>query len=301
MYNMHTHTHTLKWKVRKVTSLACKYRVLSAPRMASHLASPPLGCWGWTCRTACRSGQGAHSRCHTTRLCWKSQLSGKNPQKQQRLKCLSAARRWWRTERWHSFQLSSVFNHSHPVLLVATYTYFAVIEVVVLELLWSTLTPTWFHSSRCYLCTWEIPNELHSVLQRFPQCCLWNWSNVGLIDNDPSWSFQGRSSHTSSLYAALIQLTAAVMSLASSPYVMSQAPQHFRAPKTCTIVMVAATAYHYDVDWWFQMYEKSQKVPLRCRRWFEMYEMSPKVPVFVSGLWLWLCEPVWPSDKVLGW
>ena len=63
---------------------------------------------------------------------------------------------------------------------------------------------------------------------------------------------------------------------------MSQAPQHFRAPKTHTIVMVAATAYHYNVVWRFEMYEKSQKVPLRCRQRFEMYEMSPKVPVFVD-------------------
>ena len=118
-----THTHTLKWKVRKVTSLAGKYRVLSAPRRASRLASPPPGCWGWTCRTACRSGWGAHSRCHTTHLCWKSQLSGKAPTNTAKIK-MSAVRRWWCTESWHGFHLSSVFNHGHPVLLVATYTYF---------------------------------------------------------------------------------------------------------------------------------------------------------------------------------
>ena len=53
--------------------------------------------------------------------------------------------------------------------------------------------------------------KAHPVSQKFPQCCLWNGSNVHLIDDGPLWSFQGRSS-----------------SAALCLQVVSQASQNFR-------------------------------------------------------------------------
>ena len=70
---------------------------------------------------------------------------------------------------------------------------------------------------------------LHPVSQKFPQRCLWNASNVRLIDDDPLSSFQGRSCRVSSLNASLLQAINGVMSLASCPHVVSQASQHFRS------------------------------------------------------------------------
>ena len=75
----------------------------------------------------------------------------------------------------------------------------------------------------------------------FPQRCLWNSSNVRLIDDGalsrpfkenrltddgPLSSFQGRSSSASSFHASLRLAIDSVMSLALSPQVVSQAPQH---------------------------------------------------------------------------
>ena len=64
---------------------------------------------------------------------------------------------------------------------------------------------------------------------KFPQRCLWNSSNVHLIDDDPLSSFQGRSPSTSSFHASLLQVIDGVMSLALCQQVVSQAPQHFRS------------------------------------------------------------------------
>ena len=44
--------------------------------------------------------------------------------------------------------------------------------------------PVKFSSRQC-LCARESPYALHTISQEFPQCCLWNSSNVGLIDNGP--------------------------------------------------------------------------------------------------------------------
>ena len=43
---------------------------------------------------------------------------------------------------------------------------------------------------------------LHPISQKFPQCCLWNGSNVRLTDDGPLSSFQGRSSSASSFHAS---------------------------------------------------------------------------------------------------
>ena len=43
---------------------------------------------------------------------------------------------------------------------------------------------------------------LHPVSQKFPQRCLWNGSNVRLIDDGPLSSFQGRLSSASSFHTS---------------------------------------------------------------------------------------------------
>ena len=64
-------------------------------------------------------------------------------------------------------------------------------------------------SSRWYLCAWKIPYALHPICQKFPQLCLWNGSNVRLIDLS---SFQGRSSSAFSFHAYLFEAIDGVMS-----------------------------------------------------------------------------------------
>ena len=64
--------------------------------------------------------------------------------------------------------------------------------------------------------------------QKFPQRCLWNSSNVCLIDDGPLSSVQGRSSSASSFHASLLQASNGVMSLALCPQVVFRASQHFR-------------------------------------------------------------------------
>ena len=75
-------------------------------------------------------------------------------------------------------------------------------------------------SSRWYLCTQKSPYALHPVSQTFPQCCLWNGSNVCLIDDGPLSSFQ-RLTSASSFHASLLQAIDGVMSLAMCPQVVS--------------------------------------------------------------------------------
>ena len=82
-------------------------------------------------------------------------------------------------------------------------------------------------SSRWYLCAWKSPYVLRLVSQKFPQRCLWNSSNICLVDDGPLSSFQGRSSSTSSFHASLLQVISGVMSLALFLQVVSQASQHF--------------------------------------------------------------------------
>ena len=72
---------------------------------------------------------------------------------------------------------------------------------------------------------------LHHISQKFPQRCLWNGSNVHLIDNGPLASFQGRSSSAYSFHASLLQAIDGVISLALCHQVVSQASQHFRSSK----------------------------------------------------------------------
>ena len=60
-------------------------------------------------------------------------------------------------------------------------------------------------SSTWYLCARKSPYTLHPVSQTFPQRCLWNGSNVRLIDDGFLSAFQGRSSSASSFHASLLQ------------------------------------------------------------------------------------------------
>ena len=61
---------------------------------------------------------------------------------------------------------------------------------------WHLFGPVQF-SSRWYLGALKSPYALYPVSQKFPQCCLWNSSNVCLIDDGPLLSFQWRPSSTS--------------------------------------------------------------------------------------------------------
>ena len=78
-----------------------------------------------------------------------------------------------------------------------------------LALWWSsTLIPQFSSvtfSSRRYQCARKSPYALHPVSQKFPQRCLWNGSNIRLIDDGPLSPFQGRSSSASSFKASLLQ------------------------------------------------------------------------------------------------
>ena len=75
-------------------------------------------------------------------------------------------------------------------------------------------------SSRWYLCTRKNPICTPPCLSEVSQRCLWNSSNVRLIDDGPLSSFQGRSSNASSFHASLLQSMDAVMSLALCPQVV---------------------------------------------------------------------------------
>ena len=68
----------------------------------------------------------------------------------------------------------------------------------------------------------ENPYALHPVSQKFPQLCLWNGSNVRLIDDVPLLPFQRRSSSASSFNASLLQAIDGVMSLALYPQVVKK-------------------------------------------------------------------------------
>ena len=53
---------------------------------------------------------------------------------------------------------------------------------------WSRFSMSHF-SSRWYLCAWKSPYALHPVSQKFPQCWLWNGSNVHLMATSKlAWS-----------------------------------------------------------------------------------------------------------------
>ena len=93
--------------------------------------------------------------------------------------------------------------------------------------------------------------------QKFPQRCLWNGSNVRLIDVGPFSSFQGRLSSTSFFHASLLQAIDGVMSLALCLQVMSEVLQHFRSSKVsrssrhyCTITFTGAWPSHDLLNCW---------------------------------------------------
>ena len=79
-------------------------------------------------------------------------------------------------------------------------------------------------NSRWYLCARKSPYALHSVSQKFSQSCLWNGSNVRLIDDGPLSSFHWRSSSASSFHAFFLQAIIGEMSSALCPQIVSQAP-----------------------------------------------------------------------------
>ena len=65
-------------------------------------------------------------------------------------------------------------------------------------------------SSRWYLGAWKSPYALlHPASEKFPQRCLWNSSSVGLIDDGPLSSFQGRLSSASCFSISLLQVIGA--------------------------------------------------------------------------------------------
>ena len=81
-------------------------------------------------------------------------------------------------------------------------------------------------SSRWYLRVQKSPYALHPVSQKCLQRCLWNGSNVRLIDDGPLSSFQVKLSiFLFTPLASRLSMT----SLALCPQVLSQAPQHFRS------------------------------------------------------------------------
>ena len=86
--------------------------------------------------------------------------------------------------------------------------------------------------SRCYPCARESPHALHPVTLEFPPWCLWNNSNVSLIDDGPFSSSQGRSLTSSSFDVSLLRAIYGVMSLALCPQVVSQAPQRLKSSET---------------------------------------------------------------------
>ena len=59
-----------------------------------------------------------------------------------------------------------------------------------------------------------IMRSISSLQLKFPQRCLWNQTNVRLIDDGPLSSFQGRSSSASSFHTSLLETIDVVMSLA---------------------------------------------------------------------------------------
>ena len=57
----------------------------------------------------------------------------------------------------------------------------------------------------------------HPSLRSFPNVAFWNSSNVGLIDDGPLSSFQGRSASASSFHASLLQAVDGVMTIGFVP------------------------------------------------------------------------------------
>ena len=95
-------------------------------------------------------------------------------------------------------------------------------------------------NSRWYLCARKSPYALHPVSQKFPQRCIWNVSNIRLIDDGPLSSYLGGSFSASYFNASLLQAISGVVSLALCPQVVSQVSQHFRSAEkqaTCEVVV----------------------------------------------------------------
>ena len=66
------------------------------------------------------------------------------------------------------------------------------------------MVPVVQFSSSWYLCARKNPYALHPVSQKVPQRCLWDSSNVRLIESNPLSSFQGISSGVSSFHDSLL-------------------------------------------------------------------------------------------------
>ena len=81
------------------------------------------------------------------------------------------------------------------------------------------------------LCGWLGVKQQLSYLILSPQCCPWNSSNVGLNDDGPFSSSQGRSLSAFSFYDSPLQATDGVMSLALCRQVVCQAPQSSNVDK----------------------------------------------------------------------
>ena len=123
------------------------------------------------------------------------------------------------------------------------------------------------------------------VSQKFPQCCLWNSSNICLTDDGPFSSFWGRSLCASSFQARPLQMTDGVMSLDLSPQVVSQAPPNFRPSEmytTCNGCLACqSTLSHFP-----SLY--AQPFPFTLCSAISLHSGMPRVvqpQVFKGGCW----------------
>ena len=123
-------------------------------------------------------------------------------------------------------------------------------------------------------------------LSGVPQCCLWNSSNVGPIDDGLS---------ASSFYASLFQAIDGVMPLALCPQVVSHAPLHFRSSKaqaTCHGCFPASlSALSFPLD---SSMSRTAHLPDSSKVVVEHWHMPARawlpIPLIVAGslsLWEW--------------
>ena len=102
---------------------------------------------------------------------------------------------------------------------------------------WHLFGPVQFNS-RWYLGALKSPYALYPVSQKFPQCCLWNSSNVCLIDDGPLLSFQWRPSSTSEFIH--------IPPLSSSVHVHRQP---WEVERYCLCLMFVATRCYVISTW----------------------------------------------------
>ena len=104
-------------------------------------------------------------------------------------------------------------------------------------------------SSRWYLCGQKSPYALHPVSQTFPQRCLWNSSNVRLINDGPPSSFQGISSSASSWLYTIMNWTDRTVFISDvSPVVAFE-----------TVAMLVLLTWPFLVHWKTKQMKQNKK------------------------------------------